>query len=129
MSNDRESLLRRVFYVISAIGGWVLFVIEWIRVTHQTARADEIILVVVLILSLLLIHIGTYSWIGHNKRIAAGGRRGSMTRYAPPEYSRDYLGRMLIMDDKVHESREIVVSIDGDTKVYRSVEVSEVVPR
>ncbi len=124
--NNRKSLLRKVFYIISAIGGWVLFVVEWIRVTHQTAHADEIILVVVLIVSLLLIHIGAYSWIGHNKRIAASGRRGSITRYASPKYSHDSLGRVLVIDDKARDSREIIVSIEGDTKVYRSVEVSGV---
>ncbi len=129
MPSDHESPLRRVFYIISAIGGWILFVIEWIRVTHRTAHADEIILVIVLISSLLLIHIGTYSWIGHNKRIAASGKRGSMTRYASPAYSHDYLGRALVLDEKVRESREIVVSIDGDTKIYHSVEVSEVILR
>ncbi len=126
MPNNYESLLRRVFYIISVIGGWVLFVVEWIRVTHHTARLDEIILVVVLIVSLLFIHISAYSWIGHNKRIAARGRRGLMTRYASPEYSRDSLGRVLVMDGKVRDSREIIVSIEGDTKVYRSVEVSGV---
>ncbi len=98
MPNDPGSLLRKMFYIASAIGGWVLFVIEWVRVSRQTAHADEIILVIVLILSLLLIHIGTYSWIGHNKRIAARGKRGSMTRYASPQFSRDYLGRALIVD-------------------------------
>lgn len=129
MPSDHESRLRKVFYVIAAIGGWVLFVFEWIRVTRHTAHADEIILVIILISSLLLIHVSTYSWIGHNKRIAASGKRGSTTRYASPEYSRDSLGRVLILDEKVHESREIVISIDGDTKVYHSVEGSEVILR
>jgi hypothetical protein len=33
------------------------------------------------------------------------------------------------MGSKVHESKEILVSIDGDTKVYEPVEVPEVVLR
>jgi hypothetical protein len=118
-----------MFYIVSAIGGWVLFAIEWVRISHQTAHKDEIILAAVLVLSLLLIHIGTYSWIGHNKRIAASGKRGSMTRYASPEFSRDYFGRVLVVDRNVHESREILISIDGETKSYHSVEVPEVVLR
>jgi hypothetical protein len=125
MPNDHESLPRRILYIVSAIGGWVLFVVEWVRVSHQTAHADEIIFVIVLILSLLLINGGTYAWIGHNKRIAANGKRGSTTRYASPDFSHDNLGRGLIIDRKVRESREIVISIDGDTKVYHSVEVAE----
>lgn len=129
MPSNHESRLRRVFFIIFAIGGWVLFVIEWIRVTRHTAHADEIILAIVLILSLLLIHVGTYSWIGHNKRVAASGKRGAVTRYASPEYSRDSLGRVLIFGEKVHESKEIVISIDGDTKAYHSVERSEVILR
>ena len=129
MPNDHESPLRRMLYIVSAIGGWVLFVIEWVRVSRQTAHADEIILVIVLILSLLLIHFGTYSWIGHNKRIAASGKRGSMTRYASPEFSRDYLGRALIVDRNVNESREILISVDGETKAYHSADVREEVLR
>jgi hypothetical protein len=129
MSKDHGSPLRRMFYIVSAIGGWALFVIEWIRVSHQTAHSDEIILVVVLILSLLLIHIGTYSWIGHNKRIAARGKRGSTTRYASPQFSRDYLGRALVIDGNVHESREILISVDGETKAYHCVELPEEVLR
>ena len=124
MPSEHESSLRKILYTIAAIGGWILFVVEWFRVTRYTARADEIILVVVLIVSLLLIHLSAYSWIGHNKRIAARGRRGSITAYASPEYSHDSLGRVLVIDDKVHESREIIISIEGDTKVYRPVEVS-----
>jgi hypothetical protein len=127
--NHREWSLRRVFYIVCAIGGWILFVVEWVRVSRQTAYSDEIIFVVVLILSLLLIHIGTYSWIGHNKRIAASGKRGSMTSYASLELSRDYLGRELILDPHVHESSEILISIDGETKAYQSVAIPEVVLR
>jgi hypothetical protein len=129
MPKERVSPLRKMLYIVSAIGGWALFIIEWVRVSHQTAHSDEIILVVVLILSLLLIHIGTYSWIGHNKRIAARGKRGSSTRYASPQFSRDYLGRALIVDRNVHESREILISIDGETKAYHSVNVPEEVLR
>jgi hypothetical protein len=125
MQGHTATPLRRMFYIVSAIGGWVLFVVEWVRVSRQTAHADEIILVVVLILSLLLIHFGAYSWIGHNKRIAANGKRGSMTRYASPDFSRDYLGRALIVDRNVNESREILISINGETKTYHSVSVPE----
>jgi len=127
MSVDQGSSLRRIFYIIAAIGGWVLFAIEWVRVSRQTAHADEIILVIVLVPSLLLIHIGAYSWIGHNKRVAASGKRGLITRYVSPEFSRDYLGRALFLDRNVNESREILISIDGETKSYQSVEVPEVV--
>jgi hypothetical protein len=129
MLKDQDPPRRRILYIASAIAGWVIFVIEWFRISRQTAHADEIILVVVLVLSLLLIHAGTYAWIGHNKRIAASGKRGSISRYASPEFFHDSLGRPLIMGSKVHESKEILVSIDGDTKVYEPVEVPEVVLR
>lgn len=129
MPNDHKSPLRKTLYILSAIGGWVLFVVEWVRVTRQTAHADEITLVIALILSLLLIHLGAYTWIGHNKRIAISGKRGSMTRYASPDFSRDYLGRTVILDRDVDKSREILISINDETKTYHSVEVPEEILR
>lgn len=129
MPKNRRQLAPKVLYFIFALGGWALFLVEWVRVSFQTAHSDEIILLIILGLSLLVIHLGTYSWIGHNKRIAVNGKRGSATRYASPDFSHDSLGRMMIMDGAVHQSQEILISVDGDTKVYSPVQVPEVILR
>jgi hypothetical protein len=118
-----------MLYIICAMAGWALFLVEWVRVSFQTPHSDEIVLVVVLALSLLLIHLGTYSWIAHNKRIAAKGKRGLLTPYASPDFSHDSLGRMLIIDRAIDQSREILISVEGDTKVYCPVQVTEVILR
>lgn len=116
-------MLRRMFLDILVVGGWILFVFEWIRVSHFTARTDAIILVVGLILSILLIHGGAYVWIGHNKRLAARGRRRTITPYASPGSFCDHLGRKLVIDQQVYQSKEIVISIEGDIKNYNAAEI------
>lgn len=108
------SLLR---YVLAGCG-WLLVFYEWIHVSHQSPGRDEITLILVLIPSLLLIHAATKAWIVHSKRLAARGKRGLVTRYTSPVFSQDHLGRRLIMDETSIENREIVVSVDGDTKSY-----------
>jgi hypothetical protein len=75
-------------------------------------------LVLVLFPSLLLIHAGAAGWIAHSKRLAARGMRGRVTRYTSPVFSQDHLGRRLLMDERLVGSREIVISIDGESKSY-----------
>lgn len=124
--NHRASVFKAL-YLVCALGGWALFVFEWVHVSSQTAHSDEIILVTILSLSLILIHLGTRSWIGHNRRVAAKGNRGSVTRYASPDFTHDSLGRLMVIDNAIHQSQEILISIEGDKKVYSSVEVPEVI--
>ena len=80
------------------------------------------ILVLALIASLILIHVSTYFWVRHNKRVAARGKRGAMTRYLSPVFSKDCLGRTLIIEDKVPQSSEIAISVKDGSKFYRAVE-------
>lgn len=98
--------------------GWLLVFYEWIHVTRQTPRRDELTLILVLIPSLLLIHAGVTAWIAHSKRLAARGKRGLATRYTSPAYSQDHLGRRLILDERSLRSKEIEISIDGEVKTY-----------
>lgn len=129
MPKNRRASPLKVLYFVCALGGWALFLVEWVRVSSQTAQSEALILIIVLALSLLLIHLGTHTWIGHNRRIAAKGKRGSMTRYASPDFSRDSLGRLMVIDSAVYQSQEILISIDGETKVYGPTQVPEVTLR
>jgi len=108
------SFLRR----LTAGIGWLLFGYEWVHVSAQTPGKEQIVFVIILVTSLLLIHVGIHSWIAHNNRLAAKGRRGLATRYTSPVFSQDHLGRQLLLDASSLLSREIVVSINGDCKVY-----------
>ena len=104
-------------YIIAG-SGWLLIFYEWIRVSHQAPGSEELTLVLVLIPSLFLIHAGATAWIAHSRRLAARGKRGLVTRYTPPVFSQDHLGRQLLFDKSSIGSREIIVSIDGDAKSY-----------
>lgn len=107
--------------IVFALCGWIAFAIEWVRISRHTAHSDEVILVILLILALLVIHAVLYAWVGHNKRLASRGTRGTMTRYASPEFVLDHLGRTLIINKEVRQSQEITVSVDGDSKTYYAV--------
>ncbi len=118
MSRAHKMQLYRVLRYFLAECGWLMFIYEWIRVSRETPGKDQITLVFVLVPSLLLIHAGVSVWIAHNKSLAANGKRGLVTRYISPAFSRDHLGRQLIMESGWLSCSEIVVSIDGDSKCY-----------
>jgi hypothetical protein len=102
--------------------GWLIFVYEWIHVSYDTPRRDQLTLAYVLIFSLPLIQAGIYFWIAHNRRLSTQGRRGLATRYTSPAYSEDRLGRRLIFNDGALLSKEIVVSVEGNSKLYAAKE-------
>lgn len=103
---------------ISAVCGWLLYVYEWVHVSYRTPSREAVSFAVLLIWASLLIHLGIASWIAHNKRLAARGTRGRSTRYTPPSFSHDHLGRQLHFFHQSDVGREIMISIDGDSKFY-----------
>ena len=121
MTKVRRLQLYRILRHFFVGCGWLIFLYEWIYVSYQTPGREQATLVFVLIPSLLLIQSGIYVWIAHNKRLATQGRRGLATRYTSPVFSRDHLGRRLIVDDRTLLGKEIVISVDGDSKSYTAV--------
>ena len=118
MSTVHRSKSYTLLRYIIAGSGWLLIFYEWIRVSHQAPGRDELTLILVLIPSLFLIHAGAIAWIAHSRRLAARGKRGRVTRYTSPAFSQDHLGRQLLIDKSSIGSKEIIVSIDGDSKSY-----------
>ena len=118
---ERKAQLYPYLRRVSAGCGWLLFGYEWVHVSYQTPRKEQLVFVAILVTSLLLIHAGIHFWIAHNKRLAARGSRGLITRYTSPVFSQDHLGRQLFLDERSLLGREIVVSISGDCKFYVAV--------
>lgn len=112
---------RPVRYLL-VILGWLLCAYEWVRVWRWTPRREEATLFYVLIPAILVIHGCMYLWVAHSKRLAARGKRGRVTRYTPPQFSRDHLGRQIILDASSRLSREIEISIEGDCKRYTATD-------
>jgi len=117
-TGERKAQLYSYLRRISAGCGWLLFGYEWVHVSYETPRREQLLFVFILVTNLIAIHISIHFWIAHNKRLATQGRRGLMTRYTSPVFSQDHLGRRLFLDDRSFLSREIVVSINGDCKFY-----------
>lgn len=118
MIGERKSQMYSCLRRISSGCGWLLFGYEWVHVSYQTPRKEQLVFVMILVASLLLIHTSIHFWVAHNKRLAAQGKRGLITRYTSPVFLQDHLGRQLFLDERSLLSREIVVSINGDCKFY-----------
>lgn len=120
MARARRVRSSKLPHYLVAACGWLLLVFEWEHVSHRASRGEEEALILVLIVSLVLIHLAAIIWIAHNKRLAARGKRGLVTRYSPPVFSQDHLGRSLVIESGSLPNREVQVSIDGDSKLYAS---------
>ncbi len=118
MSDSQKSVLHRYLRRLLAGCGWIVFLFEWFTVSYRTPGNEEVVFVAVLVTSVLLVHLSTWAWITHNKRLARIGGRGRITRYNCPRFSQDHLGRELVFEDQLRQSNEIVVSIVGTSKVY-----------
>lgn len=115
MTNAR--LLHRIFAVL----GWILYCLGWIRIIHITPGREPVSFLVFLASAVLILYVISRSWIAHNRRLAARGKRGNITRYTPPSYSQDHLGRELIFGLQVTSAREVTVSIIDNSKIYAAV--------
>lgn len=111
---NASGLLRRVAAVI----GWLLYCFGWFRIISITPRREPLSFVLFLTAAAIMLFVIAHSWIAHNRRLAAHGRRGNMTRYTPPSYSSDYLGRKLLFPAEMASAREVSVSIKEDCKFY-----------
>ncbi len=118
MSDSQKSVLHRYLRRLLAGCGWIVFLFEWLTVSYRTPKGEEVVFAAVLVTSVLLVHLSTWAWITHNKRLARMGARGSMARYEVPHFSQDHLGREVVVDEQLRQSNEIVVSIVGTSKVY-----------
>jgi hypothetical protein len=118
MQVARFPRLYRILHYGAAAGGWFLYFYELVRISWQTPRRELVSFAILLILTVLLMHLVIVLWIAHNKLKASKGKRGLCTRYIVPAFSRDYVGRQLVLDEVCWISREIVVRVDGGTKCY-----------
>lgn len=109
-----KSILRRLW----AVFGWILYCLGWIRIFQITPRREPVTFVLFLLSAAIILFVIVHSWIAHNKRLAARGTRGRMTRYTPPSYSVDRLGRTLVFEASMASAREVLVAINGDDKIY-----------
>jgi hypothetical protein len=108
---------------VAAGCGWLLYFYEWVHVSWETPSHEPISFAILFLLSALLMHVGIAAWISHNKRLAAAGRRGRITRYTVPVFTQDYLGRQLVVHEATRLSQEVIVRVEGDTKFYMPVPV------
>jgi hypothetical protein len=90
----RHGLLSRGFQVLVVAGAWVLFFWWWATVAAGVPARQVLVDAVIPVLGgLALIVLATVLWTAHNQRIARKGRRGLVARWAPPDRTRDALGR------------------------------------
>lgn len=103
---------------IAAVIGWLLYCFGWLRIISITPRREPLTFALFLCAAAIMLFVMVHSWIAHNKRLAAHGRRGNMTRYTPPSYTTDHLGRVLLFAPEMASAREISVSVKEGCKSY-----------
>lgn len=109
-----SALLRR----LTAVIGWILYCFGWFRIISITPRREPLSFALFLTAAAIMLFVLAHSWVAHNKRLAAHGKRGNMTRYTPPSYASDYLGRMLVFTPEIACAREVSLSIVNGHKMY-----------
>lgn len=118
MPASRYSRLYKFLRRLTAACGWILYVYEWVHVSWETPRREPVTFAILLVAGTLLMHVTIAGWIAHNKRLAVKGTRGQVTRYTVPCFSRDYLGREIVLPEAARLSQEVIVRVDGSTKFY-----------
>jgi hypothetical protein len=121
MQGSNKPRLYKFLRHIAAGCGWLLYLYEWVHVSWETPSHEPISFVILFIISALLMHAGIAAWIAHNKRLAAAGKRGRLTRYTVPVFTQDYLGRQLVVHEATRLSQEVIVRVEGETKFYMPV--------
>ena len=116
----RRQVIGSVTWAMISLLGWGLFVYWWRTVMSAEQPRPFIQLLLFITLLCLLTLLTTLSWIWHNMRIARHGRRGMASRYRPPLYEEDALGRTVTIEDAhlVRSARVIVVTADETTKTF-----------
>lgn len=109
-----------------AVFGWILYCLGWIRIFQITPRREPLVFVLFLTSAAVILFVIVHSWIAHNKRKAAHGQRGRVTRYTPPSYSYDYLGRTLIFDAKLGSAKEVLIAVAEGNKMYSPATDAEI---
>lgn len=107
-----------LFRTITSVFGWLLYCFGWFYIVHFTPRREPLLFVAFLCFAALILYVGVQTWVAHNRRLARVGKRGNMTRYTSPSYSRDHLGRELVFDPQLALAREVTVSATENRKVY-----------
>lgn len=102
----------------AAVVGWLLYCFGWLRIISITPRREPLTFVLFLTAAAIMMFVMVHSWIAHNKRLATHGKRGNMTRYTPPSYSSDHLGRKLLFGPEMSSAREVSVLVRDGFKVY-----------
>lgn len=110
----RYASLRRII----AVFGWIIYCLGWIRIFQITPRREPLNFVLFLASAAIILFVIVHSWIAHNKRKAAHGQRGRITRYTPPSYSYDYLGRTLVFEADLGSAREVLIAVADGNKMY-----------
>jgi hypothetical protein len=129
MPTSRYPHLYKFLRRLTAACGWILYVYEWVHVSWETPRREPVTFALLLVAGTLLMHATIAAWIAHNKRLAARGARGQVTRYTVPSFSRDYLGREIVLHEASWSSQEVIVRVDGGRKFYLPAPAAYQAPR
>lgn len=113
-----RATLRTLIHLPWVVGGWIGFVWLWLLVAAQPWESQRLLWLIVA--STLILPLLTGAWVVHNRSIHR--RKGERRAVAPANtaYTHDWHGRSVQADwAQLQASRFVMISIDGECKVYR----------
>jgi hypothetical protein len=100
--------------IVSLVFGWTLFAYWWAEVLAQDQPRPLSTMLLIVAVFAVLVLVGTFVWIWHNRRIAARGSRGTSSRYpAPHRYELDAVGREILIPHREAVRSADVVRIES----------------
>ena len=109
--------------------GWLLFALWWrvVLIKESTTFLGQALAVVGVGVALVLV--ASLAWVQHNKRIARSGKRGNASRFIRRAWTRDALGRPVVLPsaESLKSASVIAVHITATGKKYEVVEQAPMV--
>jgi hypothetical protein len=113
---------RRLFHLLLAIAGWVLFVYWWILVLGRVSREEVRFTGIFILVTAVVVVAVTAIWSIHNRMLYR--RKGPRThvRIVPEDYTRDRLGRHVSFAGTPEALRTdpfVLIRLEHEGKTYR----------
>lgn len=110
---------RRVWHLLIAGAAWALFVRWWWIVLDRGVSPFQVTATVLFLIGSIVVVVAvTGLWVLHNLRIAQKRPRRRSTREMKLEWTRDRLGRPLVLAPEMRTARLLTVRLHYDRKVY-----------
>lgn len=118
---NAASGFRRVCHLLIAAAAWALFLRWWWIVLHRGVTSFQVVATLLFLIGCFILVVAiTGVWVLHNLRIARTRTRRRSVRDVQADWTRDRLGRPLVLAADMQKAPVLTVRLHYDRKVYES---------